>query len=76
MSDDVRPDGNDVPPGGEFDAGPLTARREGHTIRLSGTVHDAGELGQVVAAAEAVAGVDEVDVDDVVLEQPDSGLWT
>lgn len=54
---------------------PLDASREGDTVRLSGTARDLEELGQIVAAAEAEPGVQRVDVDDVEVTQPDSGLY-
>jgi hypothetical protein len=54
---------------------PLEADREGEAVHLSGTAQDLEELGQAVTAASADPDVDEVDVGDVDLEQPDSGLW-
>lgn len=54
---------------------PLDASRDGDTVRLSGTVRDLEELGQIVAAVDAEAGVTRVDVDDVEVVQPDSGLY-
>lgn len=54
---------------------PLEASRHGHTVRLSGTARDLEELGQAAAAASAAEGVQEVDVGDVHVEVPDTGLY-
>lgn len=54
---------------------PLEASRDGDTVRLSGAARDLEELGQIVAAVDAEAGVTRVDVDDVEVVQPDSGLY-
>ena len=54
---------------------PLHAERDGDEVRLSGSVQDLEELGQVAAVASADPEVEEVDVADVEVEQPDGGLW-
>lgn len=54
---------------------PLEAEREGDVVRLSGQATDLEQLGQIVAAAAAQPGVEEVDVQGVDVDQPDSGLW-
>ena len=64
-------DGQDGAP----DAAPLASDREGDQVRLSGSAQDLEELSQVVTAASADPEVEEVDVADVEVEQPDSGLW-
>jgi hypothetical protein len=53
----------------------LEASSEGERARLSGTATDLEELGQAAAAAQADPEVESVDVGDVEVEQPDSGLW-
>ena len=64
-------DRGDAPAG----TAPLASDREGDQVRLSGSAQDLEELSQVVTAASADPEVEEVDVADVEVEQPDSGLW-
>jgi hypothetical protein len=57
------------------DTAPLASDRDGDQVRLSGSAQDLEELSQVVTAASADPEVEEVDVADVEVDQPDSGLW-